>query len=192
MKTFITYFLLVLLAPSIYAQVRRVNTKANNFVEYNFIDQEHYTLKWGNKKIVRSLSDTIYSHYGCAKVEWENPYAIVLKDGCGSSCWYALILPLNDTTEFMRRNYPFAMDGKRSLIAYGDDEAPASEDSALTIEDFITHQKKSFYAKDCHLVGIEPAWCISKVEFKGDSLYYEWSGAQNFDSRRTVYLGFPR
>jgi|GEM_PF-4232305 len=191
---------------ALHAQVVRKTTPAGNFIEYNFLENERYTVKWGNQDLVRSSPDTLYSRYNGAKFKWENKDAIAIEDGCGSDCWYALLLPLDKTSPIMEYDHPFAYDADRSLIAYGAPsyggthpldiasyDSSGWQDTAIVVENFKTHMKRYFVAEDCHQTSLVcPFMCIDSVEFRGDSLYYRWSGSKDVDSRRTVWLGFDK
>jgi hypothetical protein len=201
------YLTLLFFFTALHAQVVRKTTPAGNFIEYNFLEDERYTVKWGNNNLVRSSPETLYSHYGGARFKWENKDAVVIEDGCGTSCWYALLLPLDSASPMLQYNNPFAYDSDRSLIAYAAssygrshtletasyDSSGWEDDTAIVVENFKTHRKRYFVAKDCHQTSLCcPSFCIVDVEFRGDSLYYRWSGSEDVDSRRTVWLGFDK
>ncbi len=98
------------------------------------VSPTRYTLLWGNVRFTRSLPDTfsVFSDDN-PRFVWENASYLCLEAQCGPSCWYAILLPLDEEAEELFFPRPLAYDTLFNYIAY-----TGAGDTLVTIEHLTT------------------------------------------------------
>lgn len=95
------------------------DTSCGIFVSYENTTQKDYKIKWGNRNIFKTSTQQFkYLGNGALELEYYDNYGVVLHQGCGSNCWYSVVLPLDEKLSEIRIDYLEAYDLSRSIIAY--------------------------------------------------------------------------
>lgn len=135
------------------------------------LDEEKYFLKWGSGTYSNISKDTLHSlPDGKVKMQWHSKDAIALRQGCGTSCFYAYILPLKDQASEAFYMYPLAYDTVNNLIAYNGD----NNESLVIVENYLTRQKQ--HIDRMFLRGPFPGYAIDSIAFLSDrrQLFLKW------------------
>lgn len=146
--------------------------KNGKFLFYQNITDTSYILIWGNNTIKNIAKDTVHIlPSGKLNLEWYSDKAICVRQGCGSSCFYAYVLPLLSNAMEKFYMYPLAYDTVKNLIAYNDDSS-----AFITIENFITGKKINI--KEDFLPGPFQGYCIDSIAFNPKGLYVKWKDSK--------------
>lgn len=96
---------------------------------YNFIIEGN-----GIKAETRSLK--IFP-IGLPQVQWYNKKWIYMRGSCGSSCFFAYLLPISKTDTMRTYDFPLFVDKGRQIVMY-------CEDEMIAIENFSSGRKTYF------------------------------------------------
>jgi hypothetical protein len=150
-------------------QPKSVKTPAGIHVVFHYdLAQEKYTVRWRKGAALFGPSPQLPLTVVCepARFEWENSKFVVLRQGCGSPCWFEIVLPLQNGRKIQQVMYTVAHDEKRSLIA-------SIESEPLMIINLITGRQQSIVLKpEC--AAAFPGWCLDDVAFKDGALHILW------------------
>lgn len=124
----------------------------------NFRFQYLIDNKEGQTKIVKLLPS------GLPSVEWYSNKWVFLKGGCGSSCFYGYLIPLNLKDTLKMVMFPTFSDQSRHLIVYCDEDK-------LVIENFLSG--KSIQISDENLNGPYCSFNIDKIRIDQKNLIIE-------------------
>jgi hypothetical protein len=149
-------------------QPRSIKTPAGIQVMFHYdLAKETYSLRWRKGTTLFGPSPRLPLTVVCepARFEWENSKFIGLRQGCGSPCWYDIVLPLQNGRKVRQVMYAVARDEKRNLIA--------SIDPTLNIINLITGRHQSIVLKpECPAAF--PGSCLDDIEFKDGALHVLW------------------
>jgi len=152
-------------------------TKRGNVIDYKFLSSEQYQLQWGRKGgSLRTFYDTLY----CSDPSTRNPLLIqesakylLMRYGCGSSCWAGIVLPLYKTARPKRIYYYVATDLKNDLIASID----ITENALYPI--FIIRNLRTGKVQTVPVkrgcIAASPHYCLDSATIKNKIFYYKWS-----------------
>lgn len=132
------------------------------------LTQETYTLRWRKGSILFGPSPQLPLTVVCepARFEWENSRFVVLRQGCGSPCWYEIVLPLESGRKTQKVMFAVAHDEERSLIA-------TLEPQPVAVLNLITGRHQSIVLKpDCPAAF--PGSCLDDIAFKDGTLHVLW------------------
>lgn len=177
---FIVLFLLnfnLILIPNILAKPKIENIlndkKTGIFIRYIYTDENHYKIEWGNREIKRISNDSYeVLGNGVLSLEIYNKYGIVLRQGCGTECWYNIILTFNKKIKEKEIDCGFCYDLKNYLIVYANMDNPV-----ITIENILNGKKQEIFEYDmCQSLNL--VLCIDKCKIMNNYLYIKWQGSK--------------
>jgi len=141
------------------------------FLLFLNLSPESYQLEWGAEAYYNISVDTLRClPDGKLKLEWYSKEAIVLRQGCGTACFFACILPLKPESREIFYMYPLAYDRINNLIAYNGDDS----EGLVTVENYLTRQKQ-VVSRD-FLRGPFPGYAIDSIYFLSEKkqLLIKW------------------
>jgi hypothetical protein len=142
--------------------------KGKIYAILEYTSDSTYILNWGNSK-VKNTSDTLFIFpIGKPVVEFYNEDAIIMRQGCGTSCFFAYIFPLENNMKEKIYMYPMAFDSINNLIAYCND----TNDFFLTIENYTSGKKKIIH--EDFLYGPFSGIGIDSIFFDIKGLFVKW------------------
>lgn len=152
--------------------------------DYNF-QTGTFAVRWGKGKLTRGPSPSYQLTGGCepAYVEWENDHFIVMRIGCGSPCWYAIVLPLGRTTAPETIYYPLAFDSAHSLLA------TVGDDTLLEVRNLRTKRVQRL-APQPPCSSVFPGWCVDEITFAQNRLQVRWRTWSDNQAERSDDLIF--
>jgi hypothetical protein len=147
-----------------------VKLKGDTYLKFIFIDDNKYQIKWGNNNYSNITKDTFkIQGDGLLSIYKSNKKAIVLKQGCGTSCNYCIILPLKEGSQDKKYYNLVALSMEDNLVAY------CVDSSLIKIENYLNGKQIIFYTNDLCPAAINIE-CIDKAYFKGKELIIYWQG----------------
>jgi hypothetical protein len=171
------------LLSKITKQVEFYDKINKNFVEYHFIDKERYKIVWGNKNI-KKTSHKIFKVLGSGTlgVQESNLYGLILRQSCGTECWYNVILPLKGKIKEKVVQYGLTYDLKNNLIVYSNANRPF-----LTIYNIMKGKKQVINERDV-CAAITPAVCIDTCYIQNGFLFIRWENLKKRISQKKVKI----
>lgn len=157
-------------------------TPAGNYIAYERFDNFKYRIVWGNKNLKRILADTLYCDappVAKPHFEKENKNYIMLRFGCGSSCWGSIYLPLNTYQKVTRVYYEYATDLDHHLVA-----ALALDETKtfIAVHNLKTSKVQEIkLEKECE--SAIPTYCLDSLSIIGKNLYFRWTADASFKSK---------
>lgn len=113
------------------------------FLEYKYKGDSSYTIRWGNKGFVNTSStEYMVSGNGVLYVEDFDNQSIILRQGCGTECWYSLVLPIDSGRVENYYYYLLAYDLENQKIAY------LQREDSLAIENYKTGEIRTYSTSD--------------------------------------------
>lgn len=192
MKIKIAYFIAALLVVTASCQQTRTSNKdeevisANRVdcfllkhdsafckVEYQNVDSSLYRITWGNTSFFNTTTKVFeVLGNGLLQLKGYNEDVIVLTQGCGTSCAYNVVLPLQ--RQVMERVYMFvkAIDITNNLVAY----IPEDDSVFIRVENFITGNKMNIKEKKICSAAFKGD-CIDTCYFNEGNFIYSWNGS---------------
>jgi hypothetical protein len=169
--------------------IKRELTPDNNYLDFKKVTTDKYFLEWGNKNLTRVLLDTFYCESPPTSrptFENENEKYIVLRFGCGSPCWGAIFLPLNENQEPETILYQYDIDLERDLVVYLDSN---EDDPTIAIYNLLT-KKKVKHKVDFGCESAIPTYCLDSISINGDKVFYRWTSnfQTNKQDERTIEI----
>ena len=147
-----------------------IHTQGDVTIEFFGEGEDTYEVRWSRGSLHRSTSQRITPTGGGepAHLWWESTQFVVLRQGCGSPCWFAIVLPLDPQEPDRLYLYPMAYDRQRNLLAYlGDDVR------SVVAENLVTHKTLTVpLTPMCS--SLFPGWCIDDPTFLEDSIHLRW------------------
>lgn len=145
-------------------------TPKNTGISYQYdLAQEQYVVSWSKDGNGGGPYGPFTLTRGCApaKLKWESKNFLLLTAGCGTFCWYALVLPMTSSVEvYMRIERPLTFDESRDLIAHYCDK------DIICVENLLTgHQQRIRTERICDSAS---GLCIDDVRITPTSLEYKW------------------
>jgi hypothetical protein len=151
-----------------------IRTPGNVTIEFVREGAGDYEIRWSRGPLHRSTSQRIAPTGGGepAYLWWESKQFVVLRQGCGSPCWIAVVLPLDARQEDRLYWYPVAYDRDRNLLAYlGEDVR------SVVAENLVTHRTQVMPVTPLCSWAF-PGWCVSNVEFRADTMHVRWCSGE--------------
>jgi|GEM_PF-3506433 len=116
--TILHMFLMLLLSLPLQDEITLEYTTARNKIERSVHDHVHYTLRWGNKDLMRALPDTFETLGLNSPYFWnESSLYLLLKLNRPHGRSSAIVLPLNDSSQVAHFNDPIAFNPNLNLLA---------------------------------------------------------------------------
>jgi len=150
----------------------RKTITSDGYYKFCFKGDTTYTIVWGNKSFknkTKRAFDVLGN--GTLNLLKSGNNAIILSQGCGTSCVYYVVLPLNPSIEEKVFMPAIAYDIDRNLIAYIADE------SFIIIENYLTGQKMDIIEENLCPAAFKGD-CIDSCYFNSDSFVIEWQGSK--------------
>ncbi|MFA5300736.1 MAG: hypothetical protein WC389_21310 [Lutibacter sp.] len=148
--------------------------KDSIYLFFENLSDSTYRLIWGNNELKNTSIDTIHVFpNGKLNLEYFNSKAIIVRQGCGSSCFFAYVLPIFQNVKEKLYMYPLAFDTTNNLIAYGNDK----NDLLLTIENYISYKKMNI--NEDFLKGPFSGFCIDSIFFQSNGLFIKWKNSDD-------------
>ena len=147
---------------------RRVSTPARVELEYVYdLAAETYTVRVAGPGAGAGPFGPFFLTRGCmpAALEWESADYVLLQAGCGTFCWYVLVLPVTGT-EARRVERPLAFDAARNLLATYHAQDLIRVSSLIT---GATHDIPTKYACPS-----SQGPCFENPTFAGNTFSYTW------------------
>ncbi len=139
---------------------QRETTLGGAFIERTYVSNTEYRLSWGNVRFTRSLPHTFSSGpFDNPKFDWENPEYLCLRAECGTDCWYAVLLPLDEDADYVFYRRPLAYDTIGNHVAF-----PGVGDTLVTIDHIRTGLRRSLITWD-RCGDQENYACIRRITF---------------------------
>jgi len=147
-----------------------VVTARNTGISYQYdLEQETYMVSWSKDGRQGGPYGPFTLSRGCspARMEWESKNFLLLTAGCGTFCWYALVLPMTiGIRDYVRIERPLAFDESRDLIAH------YCAKDIVCIESLLTGQQQRIHTeRECDSAS---GLCIDEVRITETSLEYRW------------------
>lgn len=149
------------------------------FVKYEQVTDTSYILRWGNEKIERNLPEMEIEPL--ARNPWlieSNQSAMILEASCGSPCWHAYILPMDDKGEVQDIWYPLAWDLKNNLVVTVESE----NDTLLKISNFLSQTSTYVIGSGCGSAFF--GYCVDSISLIDRELYVRYFTEYEFDKPR--------
>lgn len=145
-------------------------TDRNTGISYQYdLEQEQYVISWSREGHRGGPYGPFTLTRGCvpAKIEWESKNFLLLTAGCGTFCWYALVLPMTTSIDdYIQIERPLAFDESRDLIAY------YCEKDVICVKSLLVGQQQKIHIeRKCDSAS---GLCIEDVRFTETSLEYRW------------------
>jgi hypothetical protein len=143
------------------------------FLVLNYIGKSNYIARWGSDTSTFS-TDTIQKlSNGNAQVTVSKNKAIYIKQGCGSTCFFAYVLPFKQNSIAKYYLYPLAIDFKNNLIAYNGEDT----ESLAVVENYLTGQSEKIKAD--FLSGPFPGYAIDSIVLSKERVFIQWKNSSN-------------
>jgi len=145
-------------------------TDRNTGISYQYeLEQEQYVVSWSKGGRRGGPYGPFPLTGGCvpAKLEWESKNFLLLTAGCGTFCWYVLVLPMTTSIEDHKRiERPLAFDETRDLIAHYCDK------DIICVESLLTGQQQRIHTEqECDSAS---GLCIHEVTITATAVEYRW------------------
>jgi hypothetical protein len=140
---------------------------------YEFGDRETYSYSWAKGSTSGGPIGPNSLQPGCKipSISHESDEFLLLEKGCGSFCWYFVVLGLTPTGDSTTATHeiiylPLAFDADRNLVAY------YLQPDTISIKNLLTGYKQIFATEyNCESGS---GLCFSNVTFTSESLEYRW------------------
>jgi hypothetical protein len=128
-------------------------------------EDEYQFLAESNGKILKTQMMNIFPS-GLPQFEKFENHWVYLRGGCGSSCFYAYLIPINVAAQDSIKTYmfPLLVDQAKNIIIY------CSEDT-LMVENYTNGKSLSF--KDKRLVGPYCGFAIENISIKENNVVFK-------------------
>ncbi|MEZ4825952.1 MAG: hypothetical protein R3C61_06615 [Bacteroidia bacterium] len=150
----------------------RIDTLINSEGIYLFIKttgEKQYVLVWGNT-FFQNVSNPIKElPNGKIRLKWYNKQAICVEQGCGTSCFFSYILPIQEDASEKFYMYPLAYNQIRLVVVYSND---GPDGYLLRVQNVITGKEQKLIRESCK--GPFAGYCINKIEFEGNFIRVNW------------------
>ncbi len=132
---------------------------SSTFLSYQYQGDSVYTVKWGTKNFSNSSSHNYnVVGNGVLYIDDFSNNTIVIRQGCGSPCWWSVILKVAKSAVEKEYMYPLAYDLQNSKVAY------LTNEDSIILEDFNSNKRCSISTCD---------WCESTIKVQCfDSAYF--------------------
>lgn len=138
-----------------------------------------YLMLWGKDGLDHVSQDTMpILPNGKLYVDWFDDNAICVRQGCGTGCFFAYILPLRFSDREKMYFYPIEFDVDNHLVAYSNDE-----DSVITVENYLTGKN---YILPQPVKGPYGSFALDSTSFTNKKLYIRWWDDE-YNSLKRVY-----
>lgn len=152
------------------------------FIKYNQTSDTSYVVSWGNNSFERHLEERQFDMPGnIPRLSKHNNSVLIMKLGCGTTCWHDFILPLDTIRDVQDIWYPVVYDMGNDLVVYIGYQA----DTLLTVKDFFTGNAISIFGEPCD--GIFFGQQIDSLAFSGKMLflrYFDDCEQEEFQEKR--------
>ena len=153
-------------------------TKKGKIIETKSIGKGYYLLEWGYRNGLKTFPDTFSCIYPPSQpyfVEENNNY-LVLRNGCGTNCWFIFFLPMYKTQakSFFK---PLYYNIERDIVITWLWQNDFSESTdTIIVTDLKKNKQEKIKIKDkcVYDIATEPCGSLKKIWVKNNVLYYDW------------------
>lgn len=157
-------------------QEDQIRVDLGNGIFYNLIysGDSVYRISWGNKVFKnQSLKSFEILGSGTPNYSTHNSKVIFLKQSCGTSCSYGIVLPLVKGAQEKEYIFVLEINTQENLIAY----IPDSKDAFIRVENYLTG--KYFDVVESNLCpAVFKGDCIEKIEIRKKKIVLHWQGSK--------------
>jgi hypothetical protein len=159
------------------------DTKSGYTVTYEDFSAKYFKVKWGRQNDLRTFPDSFPSLCADNRIptfDKETSNFIVLKYGCGSECWGAIVLPKDKNLKGRDIMYPIQVDTAKDILVFCDYKS-----KGLTIEllNLNTNKKKTInLTENCD--NNFPLSFLDSSAIEKDFLFLKWRNS--LDSKADV------
>ncbi len=171
--------------PCFWHNLKDINTPNGKIVKFEIKNDSTYTIKWGKEENLQILNKQFYCDAPAITkpnfVEEDENY-IVMRFGCGTSCWGGIFLPIQEEESPETILYYYDYDLKNDLVAFLDSQAQTATISVLNLK---TKQKYEYPIKpECE--SAIPTYCIDSISISNRELYYRWNPQTTVQSEELI------
>lgn len=131
----------------------------------SFKDQDNYNFVIEGNGVKTETELLKVFPMGLPQVQWYNDQWIYMRGGCGTSCFFGYLLPVNRTDTMRVYNFPLFLEKDREIIMYCDDDV-------ITIENFSSRRKSQF--KDSLLLhGPYCGYSVENIKLQDNDLLFQ-------------------
>jgi hypothetical protein len=142
----------------------------NSFITYYFFGDTNYRIEWGNETIKNKTKNNYeVLGNGVLSVMEFNERTIVLGQGCGTSCFYYIFLPLEKDAIEKSYYFAYAYDIEKNIVVF----LPENKDF-LRIENFYTQNKLDIEDPNLCFSTFEEDF-IENISFNDTALILSWN-----------------
>lgn len=153
--------------------------EADKFLYFDNLTDSTYLLVWGGLNYTNVSADTMpVLPNGKLYLDWIDKDAICVRQGCGTACFFAYILPLQPLARETMYFYPIDYDIPNHLVAYSPDLY-----STIIVENFLT-QKRYPIAEP--VKGPLGSFGLDSTSFQDKKLFIQWRD-ENYTIHSTEY-----
>lgn len=147
-----------------------IDGKKQIYYQVHYLNDSLYKVIWGKgDKTFHTKKNFMWTPYTYSCEKYSSEY-LVLHQGCGTSCYTLLFLPLNGSEE-KEFFYCLAYNLERGLVAY-----ISEEDFETIIIENIKNGKK-YYLKIADMCNASSKYtCLEKADFNNNTLTIYYSG----------------
>ena len=145
-----------------------------NFYKFVFISDKKYKIEWGNNHFKNVSKETFeVLGNGALKMETFDNEFIILKQGCGQKCHYAVVLPLYEKRKESIYEEVVKIDiENRVIVCMSDDN-----EFFIVFKNFVNNKEMKIKEKDL-CPAANPIECIDSCYFKGSYFFIYWQGSK--------------
>jgi hypothetical protein len=168
------------LKPSLKKTSEIVEVNKNDYYKLHFMGDTAYFIEWGNK-LYKNETKRTFDVLGSGNVttrESSND-AIILSQGCGTSCTYYIVLPLKAGSKEKVFMQAIASNISKNIVAY----IPEEEEPFIRIENYLTGKKLDIVEKNLCPAAFKGD-CIDTSYFKGNNFIVKWQGSKWNDDKK--------
>ena len=148
----------------------RIVTARHTSISYQYdLGREQYVVSWSKGGGRGASYGPFTLTRGCApaKIKWESENFLLLTAGCGTFCWYVLVLPITTSIEHHKRiERPLTFDESRDLLAHYCDK------DIICVESLLTGWQQRIRTE--HKCDSASGLCVDEVRITETSLEYRW------------------
>ncbi len=152
-----------------------VNLSNGSFYKFKFASNEEYVIEWGNKQFTNISRDTFRTlGDGVLNLKVSNSKYIILDQGSGQRCHYAVVLPLAPKQkEIVEDQCILAYDSANPVLAY----APGDPEYFFILKNYSNGKELKIKEPDL-CPATNPFECIDSCYFKDSYFIVYWQGSK--------------
>lgn len=151
-------------------------TLNGNFIKYH-VKNKKAELEYGNhefRKFYPEDFDCDIADAWVPKLKYDNKEFMLLRYGCGSSCWGLILLPLQNVGKIRNIMYDLAYDEETTNLVYTDNKN-------LLIENLTSGKVKVIKLPQCKAANM--VYCLDSITISKSELKYQFYGPARLDDK---------